>query len=111
MKALILVGGFGTRLKPLTNNIPKPLVHFCGAPMVEHQINALYNIGVRTVILAIGYKPETMAEFVGQLCYKYPGLQIKLSLEKVKLNTGGPIKLAEQYLLSDSKFNFGSVFR
>ena len=75
--------------------------------MVEHQINALYNIGVRTVVLAIGYKPETMSSFVNELSSKYPGLEVKLSLEKVPLNTGGPIKLAEKHLLNNSQFNFG----
>lgn len=110
MKALILVGGFGTRLKPLTETIPKPLVHFCGSPMVEHQINALYNIGVRTVILAIGYKPETMYQFVSNLNDKYPDLHVELSLEEKPLNTAGPIKLAEKHLLSNTNFNFGSFF-
>jgi mannose-1-phosphate guanylyltransferase len=75
--------------------------------MVEHQINALYNIGVRTVVLAIGYKPDTMSEFVKGLVTKFPGLEVKLSLEKEPLNTAGPIKLAEKHLLADSDFDFG----
>ena len=106
MKALILVGGFGSRLKPLTDNIPKPMVHLCGYPMVEHQINALYEIGVRTIIFAIGYKPEKMKDFVNQLEVNYPGLKIHLSLEEVPLNTAGPIKLAEKHLLKNTNLDF-----
>lgn len=60
MKALILVGGMGTRLRPLTISLPKPLVPFCGFPMVEWQIKALVNIGVTKIILAIGYKEDLM---------------------------------------------------
>lgn len=108
MKALILVGGFGTRLKPLTDTLPKPLVRFCGSPMVEHQINALYKIGVRTVVLAIGYKPESMLPFVKELATRFPDLKVELSLEKTPLNTAGPIKLAEKYLLENTEFDFGS---
>ena len=53
MKALILIGGFGTRLRPLTLTQPKPLVEFANKPMVMHQIEALADVGVDTVILAI----------------------------------------------------------
>jgi mannose-1-phosphate guanylyltransferase len=53
MKALILVGGFGTRLRPLTLTQPKPLVEFANKPMVLHQIEALAAVGVDTVILAV----------------------------------------------------------
>jgi mannose-1-phosphate guanylyltransferase len=44
MKALILVGGFGTRLRPLTLTVPKPLVEFCNQPIIEHQIAALVEV-------------------------------------------------------------------
>jgi mannose-1-phosphate guanylyltransferase len=49
MKALILVGGYGTRLRPLTLSKPKPLVEFCNKPMLMHQIEALVDAGVNTV--------------------------------------------------------------
>jgi len=55
MKALILVGGFGTRLRPLTLTVPKPLVDFCNLPILCHQIQALASAGVNEVILAINY--------------------------------------------------------
>ena len=53
MKAVILVGGFGTRLRPLTLDCPKPLVEFCNKPMMLHQIEALVDVGVTHVILAV----------------------------------------------------------
>ena len=62
MKALILVGGFGTRLRPLTFSIPKPLIEFANNPMLIHQIEALIKVGVNEIILAINYQPEVMKE-------------------------------------------------
>lgn len=53
MRALILVGGYGTRLRPLTLTQPKPLVEFANKPMMLHQMEALADAGVTTVILAV----------------------------------------------------------
>jgi len=53
MKALILVGGFGTRLRPLTFTVPKPLVDFGDKPILCHQVEALAKAGVKEIILAI----------------------------------------------------------
>ena len=55
MKALILVGGFGTRLRPLTLTVPKPLVEFANIPILCHQIEAFAKVGVKEVILAINF--------------------------------------------------------
>lgn len=63
MKALILVGGFGTRLRPLTLTVPKPLVDFANKPMIVHQIEALRDAGVDKVVLAINYRPGVMKAF------------------------------------------------
>lgn len=60
MKALILVGGFGTRLRPLTLSRPKPLVEFANKPMLMHQIEALLEAGVTQVVLAVSYRAEQM---------------------------------------------------
>lgn len=62
MKALILVGGFGTRLRPLTFSVPKPLIDFANKPMLIHQIEALIKVGVKEIILAINYQPDVMKE-------------------------------------------------
>lgn len=60
MKALILVGGYGTRLRPLTLSLPKPLVEFCNKPMILHQIHALVGFGVKHIILAVSYRAEML---------------------------------------------------
>lgn len=104
MKALILVGGFGTRLRPLTQHLPKPLVKFCGLPMVEWQIKSLLKIGVTKIILAIGYKEDLMKKFMLEMKKKY-NIEIICSVEKEPLNTGGPLKLAEKYLNPEKKFS------
>lgn len=62
MKALILVGGFGTRLRPLTLNKPKPLVEFGNKPIMLHQVEALVEAGVTTVILAVSYMSTMLQE-------------------------------------------------
>ncbi|GFR76970.1 mannose-1-phosphate guanyltransferase beta [Elysia marginata] len=60
MKALILVGGYGTRLRPLTLSIPKPLVEFGNKPMLFHQLEALVDAGVKHIVLAVSYRAEQM---------------------------------------------------
>lgn len=62
MKAIILIGGFGTRLRPLTLSVPKPLVDFANKPILCHQIEALAKVGVTEIILAINYQPSVMAK-------------------------------------------------
>lgn len=60
MKALILVGGFGTRLRPLTLTLPKPLVEFGNKPMIYHQVQSLAAAGVTDIVLAVNYRPDIM---------------------------------------------------
>lgn len=97
MKAIILVGGFGTRLRPLTTNFPKSVVPFAGRPMVEWQIEALVNFGVKEIILTIFYKKDVLHAFVEEMEQKYK-VKIHMSVENEPMNTGGPIKLAEKFL-------------
>jgi mannose-1-phosphate guanylyltransferase len=66
MKALILVGGFGTRLRPMTLTCPKPLVEFGNKPILFHQIESLAKAGFVEVILAVNYQPEVMMAALGE---------------------------------------------
>jgi mannose-1-phosphate guanylyltransferase len=78
MKALILIGGFGTRLRPLTLSVPKPLVDFGNKPVLCHQIEALARAGVTEIVLAINYQPEVMKtqiqEFEDKVCLSLQSL-------------------------------------
>lgn len=97
MKALILVGGFGTRLRPLTLTCPKPLVEFANKPMIIHQIEALKQAGCTEVILAISYRAEVMKAF----CQEWEarlGVKITLSKEDEPMGTAGPLALARDIL-------------
>ena len=64
MKALILIGGFGTRLRPLTLSMPKPLIDFANKQVLHHYVEALVKAGVTEIILAINYQPEIMSEAI-----------------------------------------------
>jgi len=101
MKALILVGGFGTRLRPLTFSCPKPCVEFANKPIVCHQIEALVKAGVTEVILAINYQPETMRESIERYCEEY-GVSIVCSQETSPMGTAGPLALARELLTKDN---------
>ncbi|KAF2720167.1 mannose-1-phosphate guanyltransferase [Polychaeton citri CBS 116435] len=100
MKALILVGGFGTRLRPLTLTLPKPLVEFGNKPMIAHQIEALAAAGVTDIVLAVNYRPEVMTAALQKYEQQY-NVKITFSVETEPLGTAGPLKLAEKILGKD----------
>ena len=80
MKGLILVGGLGTQLRPLTLSTPKPLIEFGNKPQLVHFIDALVEAGVTEVVLAITYRPEIMHEFL-EKCQKQYGIKITNCVE------------------------------
>lgn len=100
MKALILVGGYGTRLRPLTLSLPKPLVPFANRPMLLHQVEALVAAGCDEVVLAVNYRAEVMEERLRQEEERL-GIKITISLEDTPLDTAGPLSLASKILGSD----------
>jgi len=103
MKALILVGGYGTRLRPLTFSLPKPLVPFANESIVVHQIEALVKVGVREIILAVNYQPEAMVKYLADCEAKY-GIKIIMSQENEPMGTAGPLALARAHLETASNF-------
>ncbi|BFZ09102.1 hypothetical protein BsWGS_12141 [Bradybaena similaris] len=100
MKALILVGGYGTRLRPLTLSIPKPLVEFGNKPMLFHQLEALVDAGVTHIVLAVSYRAEQMEKEMESV-QKQLGVKISISLENEPLGTAGPLALARDILCQD----------
>jgi mannose-1-phosphate guanylyltransferase len=103
MKALILVGGFGTRLRPLTLSVPKPIVEFANKPSIIHQIEALVKCGVNEVILAVNYQPDLMSACMREYEKKL-GVKITYSQETEPLGTAGPIALAKDLLTDGDPF-------
>jgi len=103
MKALILVGGFGTRLRPLTLSVPKPIVEFANKPSIIHQIEALVQIGVDEVVLAVNYQPELMSACMKEWEKKL-GVKITYSQESEPLGTAGPLALAREILNDGQPF-------
>ncbi|ELA46880.1 hypothetical protein VCUG_01654 [Vavraia culicis subsp. floridensis] len=95
--AIILVGGYGTRLRPLTLTRPKPLIPFVNIPIISHQIKKLHEFGTRKIILAANYRTEDIVCQMTKLANDL-GIEIIFSVEKEVLGTGGPLALARQYL-------------
>jgi len=93
---ILLVGGFGTRLKPLTTESPKPMLPVAGLPVTEHQILAAKKAGIHTLVLATSYLSEVFIPYFGDGS-KW-GMKILYAVEKEPLGTGGAIRNAAQML-------------
>jgi len=89
MQAVILCGGLGTRLRPLTLNIPKPMVQVAGRPFMEHQLRYLARFGIEDALILTGYKGEVVEEYFGG--GGSLGLRIRYSREEEPLGTGGAL--------------------
>ncbi len=94
--AVILAGGLGTRLRPLTDTTPKPLLPIKGKPILQHIIENLKYHGVTNIILSIGYKAEIVQAYFNKL--NNLGINLRYSIEPEPLGTGGAIKLASKEL-------------
>jgi len=101
MKAVILVGGQGTRLRPLTCVTPKPMLPLVNIPFLEHTFKLLKNYGVEDIILSAGYLPDVFESYFGN--GERHGLNIVYVKEDKPLGTAGAIKNVERYL-DDSSF-------
>ena len=109
MKAVILAGGEGTRLRPLTCNTPKPMVPILNRPFLEHMLSLLRDHSVEEAILAIGYLPDKIQDVLGS----GERLNIPLSyvIEEEPLGTAGAVKNLETALANDSFFVLnGDIF-
>ncbi|MFB5605587.1 MAG: NDP-sugar synthase [Nitrosarchaeum sp.] len=92
MKAIILAGGRGKRLRPITDYVPKPMVPLNNIPIIEWQIKYLKKYGINDIIICTGYKAEMIKNFLEMK--NNLGVKIKFSVEKIPLGTGGAIKHA-----------------
>ncbi len=96
MKAVILAGGEGTRLRPLTLATPKPIVPVVDRPLLQHQLDLLASVGVSDVVFSIAYKPERIQRVFGD--GSQLGRRIVYAVEDTPLGTGGAVKNALPHL-------------
>lgn len=95
MQALVLVGGEGTRLRPLTNRTPKPALPLCGKPFLQYMLDWLREHGVDDVVLACGFEPAALREAIGE---GDAGQRISYLVEPDPRGTGGAVRFAEPEL-------------
>ena len=96
MKAVILAGGEGTRLRPLTLSAPKPVVPVVDRPFLRHQLDLLAGAGVSEVVFSVAYQPERVEAVFGDGTAF--GIRIRYAVESTPLGTGGAVKNAEPLL-------------
>jgi mannose-1-phosphate guanylyltransferase len=96
LKAIILVGGEGTRLRPLTNLLPKSMLPVLNRPFLEHIIDYLASYGIKHIILTISYMPDVIQGYFGD--GSAFGVKLTYALEDQPLGTAGAVKNAERFL-------------
>ncbi|MGI9646199.1 MAG: sugar phosphate nucleotidyltransferase [Ilumatobacteraceae bacterium] len=102
MRAVVLVGGFGTRLRPLTASLPKPMLPVGHRPLIARLIDRLARGGVTEVVLALGFKPEPFVEaFPDGTC---GGVTLRYAVEPEPLDTGGAVRFAADEAGIDDTF-------
>ena len=96
IKALIMAGGKGTRLRPLTCGIPKPMVPILNKPVMEYSIKLLKKYGIRDIAVTMAYLPTVITDYFAD--GEKWGVHLKYFNEEVPLGTGGSVKNAEEFL-------------
>jgi mannose-1-phosphate guanylyltransferase len=104
VEAVVLVGGKGTRLRPLTLSAPKPMLPTAGVPFLAHLLSRIGAAGIRRVMLGTSYLAETFAEHFGDGAAL--GLEIEYVVEEEPLGTGGGIRNVAKHLTTDEVLVF-----
>ncbi len=102
MKAVILAGGYGKRLRPLTIDKPKPLVEIAGKPILLWQIEWLKKYNIDEIVLLVGYLRDKIIEYIGS--GRKFDVKVTYVVEDEPLGTGGALKNAEPVLRNEEKF-------
>jgi MurNAc alpha-1-phosphate uridylyltransferase len=103
-KAMVLAAGYGTRLKPLTDRIPKPLIPVAGKPMIEYALDKLRAYGIKEVIINVSHLKDQLTAYLSA----FNDLTIKISEEAEPLETGGGLKKALPLLGHEPFFTINS---
>lgn len=107
MKGIILAAGKGTRLRPWTDNVPKPLLKIAGRPILDYIMNGFAEAGVTDLVLITGYLAEQIEEHYG---HSFQGMKLQYIEQKEQLGTGHALRLAEDFLKDgDFMLSFGDV--
>jgi len=102
MHAITIVGGEGQRLRPYTEDRPKPMVPVGGKPILEHQVDWLRDNGVTHIVVACGYMHEVIEEYFGDgSCF---GVHLSYSIEHTPLGRGGALKQGYQQIPGDARY-------
>jgi mannose-1-phosphate guanylyltransferase len=108
MQAVILVGGEGTRLRPLTYGTPKPMVPIMNVPFLARTMERLYAAEIRDVILAAGYMPQAIIDYFGD--GSSLGMKITYAIEETPLGTAGALKHVEPHITGAFFVLNGDIF-
>lgn len=109
MQIVILAGGLGTRLKPLTNHIPKCMIAFKGKPFLEYQIQLLKKAGILDFVVCVGFLGEQIVDYFGDGARL--GVNITYSIEGEELlGTAGALKKAESILRKNFLITYGDSY-
>src|SRR5436190_4764221 len=92
MRAVVMAGGEGTRLRPLTSNQPKPMVPIVGKPCMEHIIELLRDHGFHEILVTVAFLPQSIRSYFGD--GSSLGVEIEYSVEEIPLGTAGSVRLA-----------------
>jgi bifunctional UDP-N-acetylglucosamine pyrophosphorylase/glucosamine-1-phosphate N-acetyltransferase len=101
MKAVILAAGEGTRLKPITSSIPKPMIPLAGKPLLEHNLLGLKEAGIKEVMLIVGYKKEIIKEYFNDGKETF-GISISYKTQKEYLGTAHATGYAESFVKDEA---------
>ncbi|WP_228281241.1 sugar phosphate nucleotidyltransferase [Rubrobacter marinus] len=96
MKAVIMAGGQGTRLRPLTSNQPKPMIPIVGVPCMEHIVTLLKRHGIEEIVVTLQFMPDEIRDYFGD--GSEWGVSMSYSVEDAPAGTAGSVKLAEEHL-------------
>ncbi len=98
-EAVILAGGFGTRLQSVVSGIPKPMAQVGDKPFLYYVLNYLNKFEIKRVVLSVGYCHNTIIEYFGN---RFGNMELDYAIENEPLGTGGAVKYATKYIKSES---------
>lgn len=100
-EAIVLAGGFGTRLQTVISDVPKPMAPINGKPFLTHVFHYLKKYGINHIVLSVGHLHEVIEDYFGN---EWEGINISYAIEKEPLGTGGAIKFAFEKIENRNAF-------